>query len=71
LKLRKSALDRIPLLNQCMGGISEYMASNVKQNQTKYTRGSESMMSGESRYPLVFFALCLGVPAYTFLSAQP
>jgi hypothetical protein len=72
LRLRPSALNRIPELNEKFRAVGQYMADNVKQNQTKITRGSESMISGESRYyPHVFLALCLGVPAYAFLSVQP
>jgi hypothetical protein len=71
LRLRPSALNRIPELNEKFDVVAQYMAANVKQNQTKVTRGAESMISGESRYPYVFLAMCLGVAAYAFLSVQP
>ena len=76
LRLRPSALDRIPEFNQHVRNVSKAIEDNNVLNGTAFVRGAESMRSGDSRYllptPLLVLALAFGTPAYTLLACwQP
>lgn len=72
LKLRPSALDRLPEFNRHVRKVSEAMEANNRLNKTQFIKGADSMRSGDSRclfppLPLLFLALAMGTPAYCFL----
>lgn len=72
LKLRPSALDRLPEFNKHVRKVSEAMEANNRLNKTQFIKGADSMRSGDSRcllppLPLLFLALAMGTPAYCFL----
>jgi hypothetical protein len=71
LRLRESALIHLPVFNGAVDGVDEGIAKNMAMNKTKFSRGTEDMRSGKSRFVpnlLLFVALSLGTPAYVFMS---
>jgi hypothetical protein len=76
LRLRPSALDRIPEFNEHVRRVSKAIEDNNVLNSTVFVRGADSMRDGNSRFflptPFMALALALGTPAYTMLSCwQP
>lgn len=72
LRLKSSALDRLPEFNKHVRQVSEAMEANNRLNKTQFAKGADSMRSGDSRCllppsPLLYLALALGTPAYCFL----
>lgn len=76
LRLKASALDRIPEFNQHVKCVSKTIEDNNVLNSTVFVRGADTMRDGDSRFflptPFMALALALGTPAYTMLSCwQP
>lgn len=74
LRLLDSVLNKLPVFNDAVDDVDRGFATNMATNKTKFSRGTEDMRSGKSRYLsnlILFVALSLGTPAYVFMSPCP
>ena len=71
LQLKVSNLDRIHVMNASIDKIEASIEADSSRNNMVYANGGGNMKNGKTRYhlpfPVMFFSLMLGIPAYVFL----